>query len=421
MFDFKVLSITKFMYYIGFDTELLCQSPSAYKNYHIGPPSSTSRIGHDFEKNSSVYFTSIRSWYDAALQQTGFASYVSTYIFASSGNVGSTLSQTVLDSYNVARSVLGFDIIPYSSFDENDPLLSKLLFDQSSQSFDYFMINSEKAVTGNYDKDSIVDDLVRMIYLNPGDTTTETAAKKTEISNSFKIESFEDLKGVKIEYISYTFQGDKKYLFFSDVDLFEARRDGTYQIRNVNRLGFTGSSNALEGDLRDTINNATANVIWVHVLGAFVIILIGIIVGVFASRIFANTLVDPFINLCIKMKIAQNEQSRIRKMQHQKKIHLSDAELMITSKTDSKPRNEFQKLYEKIENALKVFKMKNFKLLEGAEKKYYNLAKIRYQQILEIYIKMDEDLPSIRAKKLNNQQLVEICDNLIKYKRIQRK
>lgn len=112
------------------------------------------------------------------------------------------------------------------------------------------------------------------------------------------------------------------------------------------------------------------------------------------------------------MKIAQNTQSRLKKMQKQQKIHLSEAELIISTKTSTKSNHQFQQLYEKIENVLKVFEMKNFRLLEGCTPNYYRSAEIRYSQILEIYTRAEEELPSTKSVGLTQQQLMETCKNV---------
>lgn len=411
-YKFDIIDINKWMIYLAYDTELMCHFPGERKSYHQGPPSSSTLLGYNFDTNETVYYASIRSWFDAGRQGTGFTTFVSTYVFSGVGNIGATISQSILDDKNVGRSILGYDIIPYSSFNEKNTLLSKLLFDQSSESFDYFMIDESKVQPGNYNKDSIVSDLARMIYSTPTDSDSDITSKETEIAASFKVEMFTSTYGVDYEYITYNFEGDKKYLFFSDISLYEYRRDGSFNIRNVNKVGFTGSSAVLEGDLRETIDDAIGHVIGVTITGGVIIILIGIIVGILASRIFANTLVDPFINLCIKMKIAQNAQQKMRRVQKQETMHLSQALMVISSKTDTKTKSEFQKLYEKIENVLKVFEMKNFHLLEGGNPSYYKSAKVRYQQILQIYIKAEDELPSTKDTHLSLQQLMETCKNV---------
>lgn len=284
------------MMYLGFGTDLFCQFPANQKSYHSGPPSSTSRVGYNFELNETVYYPSLRSWYEAATEAAGFTTFVSTYIFAGNG-IGATIGQAILDEDNSLRNVLAYDIIPYSGVGARTDLISKLLFDSSNQSFSYFMIDVSEVEPGNYNKDSIVSDLTRMIYRVENDTDETLAEKEREISESYKVEEFTDLNDQLVEYISYTSEGDKKYLFFSDVTLFEYRRDGSYQVRVVNKLGFTESSDVLEGDLRETIEDSILHEIGLNIAGGLIIMLIGICVGILASRYFANTLVDPFINL----------------------------------------------------------------------------------------------------------------------------
>ena len=204
-----------------------------------------------------------------------------------------------------------------------------------------------------------------------------------------------------------------KYLFFSNISLYRFRRDNSFSIENVNKVGFIGSSKVLEGDLRKSIRDAKIKVYWINALVGIAILFIAIIIAIVSSRIFANKLVDPFINLCIKMKIAQNTQSRVRRMQAmKKKVKLSDAELIIGSKTEHQTGNLFQELYIKIENILKVFKMKNFQLLEGDSKEYYSSAKKRYSQILEIYKKAEKDLLITKKSEMDQETLINTQKNV---------
>ena len=113
------------------------------------------------------------------------------------------------------------------------------------------------------------------------------------------------------------------------------------------------------------------------------------------------------------MKIAQNTQARIRRMQSMnKKVDLSDADLILTNHTNSATKNQFQKLYNKIENVLKVFKMKNFQLLEGDSREYYHSALLRYTQILEIYTQAEEDLLSNKESDLKQAVLMKNKKNV---------
>jgi len=91
---------------------------------------------------------------------------------------------------------------------KND-LLSKLLFDRSDVSFDYFMIDQDKVQTGNYNKDAITGDLAAMVYANSTSTVESIALKKEEIGKNYKVEEFTDTNGKKVEFISYNVENDK--------------------------------------------------------------------------------------------------------------------------------------------------------------------------------------------------------------------
>ena len=128
--------------YLGFPSELFCNYPGTYKSYYNGSPSSSSRVGYDFSKNKTIYFPTIRQWYDFAIRGDGLTTFVSTYIFAGGGSFGSTMSQSFIDSNNTIRGVISYDILPFSSPTHKETLIRKLLFDVTDDEFDYFMIEA---------------------------------------------------------------------------------------------------------------------------------------------------------------------------------------------------------------------------------------------------------------------------------------
>lgn len=81
----------------------------------------------------------------------------------------------------------------------------------------------------------------------------------------------------------------------------------------------------------------------------------------------------------------------------EKGIHVELKEPDFTVEpTQNNNSSQFQKLYEKIENFLKVFKMKSFKLTEGNDPKYNNAALRRYEAILETYKTLADDLKDVK-------------------------
>jgi len=97
MYKFKIIDISKANIYMGYDSELFCYFPGVNKSYYSGSPTSPTRVGYNFALNKTVYYPTIRNWYDAGVKGTGLSTFVSTYTFAGTGGIGSTISQAILD------------------------------------------------------------------------------------------------------------------------------------------------------------------------------------------------------------------------------------------------------------------------------------------------------------------------------------
>ena len=171
LFKFGIIDLYKDLLYLGFPSELFWNYSATIKSYYKGSPSSSSNVGYDFDTNRTIYFPTIRQWYDLANRGAGLTTFVSTYIFAGGGSFGSTMSQAFLDSENTMRGVISYDILPFSSPDHKETLIRKLLFDLSEDNFDYFMILSSEVNSNNINTDEIISNLANMVYAKSTDST----------------------------------------------------------------------------------------------------------------------------------------------------------------------------------------------------------------------------------------------------------
>lgn len=91
--------------------------------------------------------TSLRQWFKAANYGSGLTTYASTYVYAGRGGIiGTTLSKAVIDNNDTSRAVLSIDMLPNSDYGEKDIVVQKLLFKDSPNEFQHFLIDNDKIV-----------------------------------------------------------------------------------------------------------------------------------------------------------------------------------------------------------------------------------------------------------------------------------
>jgi hypothetical protein len=415
-FESKVIDINKTLIYLGFNSELFCEFPDNKKDYHMSEPNPTTNVAINFTNNSRVYNPSLRPWYKEGAKATGMNTFVSTYVFADGGQIGATLSKAFHDDKNTIYGVLAYDILPYNNITQKDVLISTLLFDNNADNYQYFLIDESKVEEGNYNEDAIVKDLASMIYTSSKNEEALIPEKERMIKEQFEIDTFEATNGREYSFVSYYFEGDKKYLFFSDIELLRMRRDETSSRESVNKVGFTGSSSTLEGELRDTISDLTLNFVLINILIGLVCIIISLIISIIASRYLADTIMDVIIDMCIRMKIALAGHVKIKRLQNEgQEVAFSETTSFIVNNQPTVVTSEFHQLFLKIENALKVIRLKGFFLKEENSRQYNHTALLKYEEILDLYRKAEDNIVSnqkiprrqamvMKAKYINAQR-----------------
>ena len=135
-----------------------------------------------------------------------------------------------------------------------------------------------------------------------------------EISSQLTINYFTNTNGKSISYISYYVSSVQKYLFFSDIELLRTRSDNSEVREVVNKVGFTGNSKTLEGNLNVIVSDLSMSFIYLNLIVWIICILIIIVITIVSSRYLSDSIMDPIVSMCIKMKIAQYTQRKIRIM-----------------------------------------------------------------------------------------------------------
>ena len=153
---------------------------------------------------------------------------------------------------------MSYDILPYSAAADKNTLINKLFLDpDSTDDFQYTMIEEEKVEEGSYDYDVISSDLAVTVYAEENDSDEQTAANIQQIRSTLKVESFTDITDDVTVYFSYFFDNEKKYLFFSDIALMRSRSDDSNVVENVNKVRFTGNAASFDRELHEIINDLT--------------------------------------------------------------------------------------------------------------------------------------------------------------------
>ena len=394
---------------MGFYSELFCFYPAQNKSYFAGPTTSSSRYGYNFDTNQKIYLATIRQWFDWGSKNSGLTTYINTYLFAG-GTIGATMSKAFLDPMQSIRGVINYDFIPYSSTGNKNTLISKLLFGDQNTEFNYLMIDQNLVADGNFDISTISTNLATMVYASSTDTSSITAAKTSQIYNSFTVNTFTDIKGNSIAYSSYSYNGVKYYLFYGDINIVRARRDETYVIELINELGFISSSSTIDNEVNTIIQSLTTSLITVNILICLICILIDLVVGIFSSRYLADLTLDKIIKLWVKIKLAQNAQAKMmRNQSRNQKVEFSQRFYDRSKNALYTNENEMDQLFLEVEDILKILNLKNFRLLEENDREYNKDAMHEYTQIVEMYkgamerVKNDKDLADLkRSTQLYN-------------------
>lgn len=403
LYEFDIIDVKKDMIYIGFYSELFWDhQTNSKKSYYTGAPSSTSRVGYDFEKNSSIYFPTIRSWFDVGSQGNGFTTFVSTYIFAGSGSIGATLSVAFTDEIDSILGVANYDILPYTSIDDKNGIIRKLFFDPDSpDEFQYMMIDSVYVEIDNYNTNKITNDLAIMIYASSTDTPDDTQAKIDEIRQNFKAETFVDMSGEEIVYFSYYIYGEQKYLFFSEIELMRTKNDGTELRSSVNKVGFTGNAKSLNKEINDLINSLTIKFISFNIAFAIVITICSLFMSIYISRMLVDSTMNKIIKMCIKIKIAQTSHAKARRMYEIGE----EQEMTITLRSKEEQESgvdQILSLFTVIEDILRIFKVKNFILKESNTQEQNISAIYEYSDIIDIYNENHKRIQ--KSKKMSDKE-----------------
>ena len=412
LYEFEIIDIRKSLIYIGWYSELFCDYyiGNSGKSYYTRSPSSTSRVAYDFVNNRTIYYPSLRSWYDKGTKENGLTTFVSTYVFADAGSIGATISKAFKDGGGSMKGVLSYDILPYTAAADKNTLIRKLFFDpETTDNFQYFMIDAEDVEVGNYNYKAISSDLAIMVYADVNDTDEEREVTLDQIYSTLKAEKLTDITNKELVYFSYFVENEKKYLFFSDIKLSQSRSDDSNVIENVNKVGFTGNAASLDRELREIIDDLTFQLAIFNVIFSIVICIIALLMTIIASRKLVDTIMNSIIKMCIKIKIAQTSQLKLKKQQELNK------ELEITGSFYSRDveqiqnnENEMYQLFKVIEDLLKIFMIKNFELKESNTQDYNNAALYEYTELLDIY---NETYKRISEQKNNYRQM-----NMVKVK-----
>ena len=411
LFSTDIIDTNKDLIYLAFNSELFCHYPDIPKSYHNGSPSSTTRVGYNFETNSAVYQPTMRSWYEAGVEESGLTNIIPTYVFSGNG-IGATLSKAFQDDLDTTYGVIAYDVLPYKDVDEKDEQITKLLFDNNDDNYQYLLLDQSKVVEGNEDVEQIVNDLVSMVY-----SSEDSEGLSMEIQEDLEIKTFTDVRGKSNSYISYYVSGDKKYLFLSDLSLLGIRSDGSSVLESVNKLGFTGSSASLEGDLEETINDLILNFVLVNLLIGLVCIFISLVISIIASRHLADNIMDVIINMSIRMTIALAGQLKAKRLLDSgEDVAFAESTNFILNQPQEVVYSEFQQLILKVENGLKVVRLKDFQLKENNSRQYNHTALLKYEEILNLYKKAEEDAVSDQSITMSQTLLLRA-----KYKQAQRK
>ena len=390
LYQFEIIDSNKETIYIGWYSELFWDyhiEVNKTKSYYYRYPDSSSRVAYNFTNETSIFIPSLRLWFDKSTQGSSLTTFVSTYVFAGSGNIGATLSMAFDNSTMNPLGAMSYDILPYSAAADKNTLINKLFLDpQSTDDFQYIMIDEEKVQAGNYDYDAISSDLAVMVYSNDNDTVEQEAANLQQIRSTLKVESFTDITDNKISYFSYVFDNEKKYLFFSDIELMRSRSDDFTVRENVNKVGFTGNAASLDRELQEIINDLTVRLVIFNVIFSIVICIIALLMTILASRLLVDSIMNNIIQMCIKIKIAQTSQVKIRRRQElSKELEMTVSFYSRDGEQIQNNKNEMYQLFKVIEDVLKIFMIKNFELKESNSQDYNNAALYEYTELLDIY------------------------------------
>ena len=308
---------------MGFYSELFWFYPAQNKSYFAAPTTSSSRYGYNFETNQKIYFATIRQWFDWGSKDSGLTTYISTYLFAG-GAIGATMSKAFMDSQQSMRGVINYDFLPYSSPENKNTLISKLLFGDTGTEFDYLLIDQNLVADGNFDIPTISTNLASMVYATPTDSSAITSAKAKAIQNSFSVSSFNDVNGNTVTFWQFTYNGDKKYLFNGDIKLVRARSDESSVIELINELGFISSSATIDNELNAIVDELTSSFITINILICFICLIFVLMLSILASRYLADFIMNEVIRLWVKMKLAQTAQAKmLRNQSRNQKVEFS--------------------------------------------------------------------------------------------------
>jgi len=338
-----------------------------------------------FMSNQSIYFPSIRGWFELAVKKTGLTTFASTYVFAN-GDIGATLSQSFNDENNTMKGVIAYDIIPSSSQQNKNKFIRNMLYgdDKTNEEFDYLLLESSKYY--KQDIEGLSSDLSEMVYKTKNDDDYLTLERKDNIKSEFKFQSFKDIENNDITFASYVYKEDLKYLFFSDIKLYKSRisgKDPTIEV--VNKVGLIGSASVIENEIKDTEGKVTNQLLLVTFAIYFSCSFVAIMISIVASRYFADNIMDEIINLKIKMRIIQNTSDNMKKMQiKNQKIEFSKSFYKVFHSI-GEGSSDFDNMLKKFENDLIIFKIKSFVLSENNDRNYNREALIEFKNILSIY------------------------------------
>ena len=390
LYQFEIIDSNKETIYIGWYSELFWDyhiEVNKIKSYYYRYPDSSSRVAYNFTNETSIFIPSLRLWFDKSTKGSSLTTFVSTYVFAGSGNIGATLSMAFENSKNSKLGVMSYDILPYSAAADKNTLINKLFLDpDSTDDFQYIMIDEEKVQEGNYDYDAISSDLAIMVYAEEGDSNEQTTANIQQIYSTLKLESFTDITDNTTVYFSYFFDNEKKYLFFSDIALMRSRSDDSSVIENVNKVGFTGNAASLDRELHEIINGLTLRLVVFNIIFSIVICIIALLMTIIASRKLVDSIMNNIIKMCIKIKIAQTSQIKLKRQQElNKELEMTVSFYSRDGEKIQNNKNEMYQLFKVIEDLLKIFMIKNFELKESNTQDYNNAALYEYTELLDIY------------------------------------
>ena len=293
----KIIDLDKFQIYIGFYSEMSCGVPPYDYDLSTGDLGTTERVAYNFEEDNYLFYSTIRQWFETATVSSGLTTMDSTYVYVGVGLIGSTLAKSFENSQGSMLGVIAYDVLAYTSPDTKDVMIKKLLFDPEDDNFDYLIQDVSQTYDSQSDTDRITSDLTQMVYVTSANTDEEAEQIQEEIRKNWKVNYIDDVNGNTIMYIQFKYQDQDRYLFFNDIQLCSMRGDYKCITEQASTVGFIGTADTIEGDLKETIDDTLFNLVGLNIVVCSIMILVTIILGIIASKRLSDVIMDAIIDI----------------------------------------------------------------------------------------------------------------------------